>query len=55
MSRTSADNIGPGRHIINVGPTQSNLIPGRSARPGEPVCDQNFGGTMNNTFARAAT
>lgn len=28
---------------------------GRSARPGDPVFDQNFGGTMNNTFARAAT
>lgn len=28
---------------------------GRSARPGDPVFDQNFDGTMNNTFARAAT
>ena len=54
MSRTSAD-MGPGRRIINVGPTQSNLVAGRSARPGDPGFDQNFGDTMNNTFARAAT
>ena len=55
MSRTNNDMGGPGRRIINVGPTQSNLVAGRSARPGDPAFDQNFGATMNNTFARAAT
>ena len=43
-----------GRRIINVGPTDSRLFEQRSARPGEPQFDQNFG-RMDDTFARATT
>ena len=41
--------LGPGRRIINVGPTDSKLFGQRSARPGDPGFDQNFG---SETFAR---
>ena len=43
-----------GRRVYNVGPTDSVLVQGRSARPGDPVFDQNFG-TQTGTFSRANT
>ena len=46
--------FGQGRRIINVPPTESKLISGRSAAPGDPTFDQNFGMTQN-TFARAGS
>ena len=39
--RANAD-IGVGRRIFNVPPTDSRLIAGRSARPGDPGFDQDF-------------
>ena len=32
-----------GRRIINVAPTSSTIVPGRSARPGDSGFDQGFG------------
>ena len=49
-----SDLLSQGHRIINVGPTDSKLFGQRSARPGEPQFDQNFG-KMDDTFARATT
>lgn len=38
-----ANDLPPGRRIINVPSTASRLEVGRSARPGDPSFDQDFG------------
>ena len=43
-----------GRKIINAPAMASNLVPGRSARPGDPSFDQNFA-TATAGFNRADT
>ena len=54
MRPFTATDLPHGRRIINVPPTDSKLVAGRSARPGDPSYDQNFGVTQN-TFTRATT
>ena len=47
-----ANDLPSGRRIINMPPTESKLIQGRSARPGDPSFDQNFGASRFNQHSR---
>ncbi len=54
MNFPARNELTVGARIHNNQPVESQVISGRSARPGDPTFTQNFGATQN-TFARATT